>query len=85
MTAAELRPTTRGLAAVVVLVLLVTIAIVTGTLELVPLAVAIGVPLVVAPLLAHRRAHRALVDGEFHADVEPGTGEVGGSMRSGCR
>jgi uncharacterized protein (DUF58 family) len=76
-----LRPTTRGFAALGALVIVVTAAIVTGTPELAPLAVAIGVPLIIGPLLARRRARKAIDAAEIHAHVEPGTVEVGGSMK----
>ncbi len=59
----------------------VTTAVATGTPELAPLAVAIGVPLAVAPLLARRRAGQAMEAAEFHAHVEPGTVEVGTPMQ----
>jgi uncharacterized protein (DUF58 family) len=61
--------------------LVATAAIVTGTPELTPLVVAMGIPLVVGPLIARRRARRALAAAEFHAHVEPSTVEVGGLMQ----
>lgn len=81
MTTSVLRPTTRGVAALVAFVLVVAAAVVTATPELAPLAVAIGVPLAVGPILARRRARRALASAEFHAHVEPGTVEVGQPMQ----
>ena len=75
------RPTTRGLAALGAFGLVVAAALVTGTPELGPLAVIIGAPLAVSPLLAHRRAGRSIADAEFHAHVEPGAVEVGTSMQ----
>ncbi len=63
------------------LVVVVTAAVVTDTPELAPLAVAIGVPLMVAPLLARHWARRAIAAAEFHAHVEPGTVEVGEPMQ----
>jgi uncharacterized protein (DUF58 family) len=68
-------------AVLVVFVLVVTAAAVTGTPELAPLAVVIGVPLVAGPWLAHRRARTALAAVEFHAHVEPATGAVGCEMQ----
>jgi uncharacterized protein (DUF58 family) len=55
----------------------VVTAIVTGTPELVPLAIVIGVPLVVSPWLAHRRARAAIACLVLHAHVEPGAVEAG--------
>jgi len=81
LTTSVLRPTTRGVAALVALVVVVATAVVTGTPELAPLAVAIGVPLVVGPLLARRRARQAVAAAEFHAHVEPGSVEVGEPMQ----
>jgi uncharacterized protein (DUF58 family) len=75
-----LRLTLRGAAALGVLGLVVTAAILTGTPELSPLAVAIAVPLGVGPWLAHRRARQSLERAEVHAHVEPGTVEVGTGM-----
>ena len=74
------RPTVRGYAAALALGVVVTSAAVTGTLALVPLAVVVGVPLVAAPWLAHRRAHRALEVVEIHAHADPATVEVGSAM-----
>jgi uncharacterized protein (DUF58 family) len=68
-------------AALVALVLVVTTAVVTGTPELAPLAVALGVPLVIGPVLARRRARQAVAAAELHAHVEPGTVEVGEPMQ----
>ena len=81
MTTSVLRPTTRGMAALVAAVVVVTTAVVTDTPELAPLAVAIGVPLLAGPLLARHRARRAIAAAEFHAHVEPGTVEVGEPMQ----
>ncbi len=74
------RPTLRGVAVMVALVVVVTLAVVTGTPELAPLAVVIGVPTVVAPWLAHRRARQALTAIGLHAHVEPAAAEVGSTM-----
>jgi uncharacterized protein (DUF58 family) len=74
------RPTTRGLAAAVAFVVAVAVATVTSTPELVPLAVVIGFPLLLAPWLARRRARMALATVVLHAHVEPATEEVGGTM-----
>ncbi len=52
-------------------------AVVTGTPELAPLAVVMGVPLVVSPWLAHRRARVAITTLALHAHVEPGAVEAG--------
>ncbi len=75
------RPTLRGVAVIVALVVVVTLAVVTGTPELAPLAAVIGVPTVVAPWLAHRRARQALVAIDLHAHVEPAAAEVGSTMQ----
>jgi len=80
MKAPETRPTVRGLAALGAVGLVVVAAAVTGTPELTPLAVVIGVPLVISPWLAHRRARRTLAAMEIHAHAEPGAGEVGCEM-----
>ncbi len=74
------RPTLRGLAVLGTLVVVVTLAVVTGTPELAPLAVVIGVPAVLAPWLAHRRARQALAAVDLHAHVEPAAAEVGSTM-----
>lgn len=58
----------------------VTVAAVTGTPELAPLAVAIGIPLVAGPVLAHRRARSALAGTDVHAHVDPASAEVGSPM-----
>jgi hypothetical protein len=63
--------------ALVTLGFVVATAIVTGTPELAPLAVVIGVPLVVSPWLAHRRARSAITSLVLHAHVEPGAVEAG--------
>jgi hypothetical protein len=62
-------------------VIVVVAAVVTGTPELVPLAVVIGVPLVVCPLMALRRARHASVSVELHAHVEPGPVVPGTAMQ----
>jgi uncharacterized protein (DUF58 family) len=68
----HLRPTIRGIVALVTFGSVVATAIVTGTPELAPLAVVMGVPLVVSPWLAHRRARSAITSLVLHAHVEPG-------------
>jgi len=75
------RPTSRGLAASATFVLVVAVAGTSGTPELAPLAVVVGVPLALGPWLAHRRARRCLEAVELHSHVEPGTVEVGDEMR----
>ncbi len=81
MTAPVPRPTSRGLAALAAFGLVVASAVLTGTPELAPLAVLIGAPLAVSPLLVRRRARRSLADAEFHAHVEPAAVEVGTGMQ----
>jgi uncharacterized protein (DUF58 family) len=76
-----LRPTTRGLAAVGAFGLVVLSAVVTGTPELTPLAVAIGIPLVAGPVIATVRARRSIGIVEFHAHVEPAAVDVGSRMQ----
>ncbi|HEX7444679.1 MAG TPA: DUF58 domain-containing protein, partial [Acidimicrobiales bacterium] len=80
MSLSELRPTSRGIVALGTLVMVVVAAVVTGTPELAPLAVALGVPLVVGPVLALRRSSFALASVAFHAHVEPGAVEAGSTM-----
>ena len=70
----------RGLAAVVAFIAVVAAATVTSTPELAPLAVVIGMPLLLAPWLARRRARVALATVMLHAHVEPASVEVGGPM-----
>jgi uncharacterized protein (DUF58 family) len=81
MTPPAPRPTVRGVAALVAFGLVVVAAAATGTPELTPLAVVIGVPLVVGPWLAHRRARIAIAAMEFHAHAEPAAAEVGSEMQ----
>ena len=73
----KLRPTIRGILTLGTFVFVVVTAIVNGTPELAPLAVVIGVPLAVSPLLAYRRAGRANASLVLHAHVEPGAVEAG--------
>lgn len=74
------RPTLRGAGALAAVALIVVLAATTDTPEVAPLAVVAGVPLLVAPWLAHRRASRALELAAFHAHTEPATVEVGAPM-----
>lgn len=74
------RPTIRGVAALAAFGLVVASAAATGTLELAPLAVVIGIPLLVAPWLVLRRARRAMDATELHAHAEPAAAEVGSTM-----
>jgi uncharacterized protein (DUF58 family) len=74
-------PTLRGVAALVAFVFVVVAAAVTGTPELTPLAIIIGLPLAVSPWLAHRRARQAQAVAELHAHIEPGAVEVGREMQ----
>jgi len=53
------RPTRRGVGAIVLLTGLVAVALGTGTHELLPLTVAVGIPVVLAPMSAFLRARRA--------------------------
>jgi uncharacterized protein (DUF58 family) len=75
------RVTARGLAVFATFGLVVVIATLTSTPELTPLAVTLGVPLLLGPWMAGRRAQSALATAELHAHVEPGTVEVGGEMQ----
>ncbi len=81
MTTSVLRPTIRGVAVVCAFGVVVVAGFVTDTPELAPLAVVIGVPLAVSPVLAYLRTRRTLRATEFHAHVEPGTVAVGSSMQ----
>ena len=74
------RPTLRGVAAMGAVGLVVTSASITGTPELAPLAIVIGVPILLAPWLAYRRARRSGGAVELHAHVEPAAAEVGSAM-----
>jgi uncharacterized protein (DUF58 family) len=73
-------PTLRGVAALGAFGSVVAAAVVTGTPELTPLAIAIGLPLAVSPWFAHHRARQAEAAG-LHAHVEPGAVEAGCEMR----
>ncbi len=75
------RVTARGLAVFATFGLVVVVATLTSTPELTPLAVTLGIPLLLGPWLADRRARSAMATTEFHAHVEPGTVEVGGEMQ----
>ena len=75
------RVTARGLAVFSTFGLVVVIATLTSTPELTPLAATLGVPLLVGPWLAGRRARSGLATAELHAHVEPGSVEVGGEMQ----
>ena len=77
MGVTELRPTIRGIVALLTFGFVVVTAIVTGTPELAPLAVVIGVPLVAGPWLAHRRSRSATTSLVLHAHVEPVAVEAG--------
>jgi uncharacterized protein (DUF58 family) len=71
------RPTRRGLGVLTAVVGLLTLTLATATPELVPLVVAVGLPLVVAPVSAtarSRRARRTLVLGAL---VSPPMSSVG--------
>ncbi|MGD0880797.1 MAG: DUF58 domain-containing protein [Acidimicrobiales bacterium] len=81
MRPSQLCPTSRGVAALGVLGVIVVAAAVTRTPELVPLAVAIGVPLVLCAWLTLRWARRAGASAELHAHVEPGPVAPGSPMR----
>jgi uncharacterized protein (DUF58 family) len=74
-------PTLRGVAALGAFGFVVAAAVVTGTPELTPLAIAIGLPLVVSPWFAHHRARQAKAAAGLHAHVEPAAVEAGGEMR----
>ena len=76
----DLRATSRGIAVLVTFVLVVAAAVLTGTPELAPLAVALGIPLAVSPVLALRRSRFARTSVAFHAHVEPGAVEAGTLM-----
>ncbi len=74
------RLTARGLAVFAVFGLVVGTAIATATPELAPLAVVVGIPLLLGPWVAGRQARTAVATTEFHAHVEPGSVEAGGKM-----
>lgn len=80
MSLSNVRPTSRGIVALGTFALVVAAALVTGTLELAPLAVALGIPLAVSPVLAYRRSSFATASVAFHAHVEPGAVEAGSMM-----
>ncbi|MGH9079679.1 MAG: DUF58 domain-containing protein [Acidimicrobiales bacterium] len=73
------RPTARGVVVLSAFGLVVLAAGTTGTPQLAPLAVVIGVPLLVGPWIAYRRARRARVVVAFEAHIEPGRVAVGGT------
>jgi uncharacterized protein (DUF58 family) len=75
------RPTPRGVGALGAFVLVVVAAAASGTPELVPLAIVLGLPLAASPWLAHRRARRAAACGELHGHAEPSAVEVGQVMQ----
>ena len=77
MRSSDLRPTMRGIVTLVTFGFVVVTAVVTGTPELAPLAIVIGVPLVVSPWLAKRRARSAIASLWLYAHVEPGVVEAG--------
>jgi len=81
VTTSVLRPTIRGVAVLSTFGVVVVAAFVTDTPELASLAVVIGVPLAVSPLLARVRARRTFNAAEFHAHIEPGAVAVGSSMQ----
>ena len=74
------RPTRRGLGVLAVLVGLLILTVVTGTPELVPLVVAVGLPLLIAPVSASVRAGRARARLVMSAVVTPPTSAVGGEI-----
>jgi hypothetical protein len=74
------RLTARGLAVFALFGLVVATATATDTPELAPLAVVVGIPLLLGPWLAGRRAQAAWAGAEFHAHVDPATAGVRGSM-----
>lgn len=71
------RPTSRGLGTLGLLVGLVVVVLVTDTDQLVPLTVAMGVPLLMAPPWAAIRARRARARLAVAATVSPRMGAVG--------
>lgn len=74
------RPTRRGLGVLAVLAGLVALTLATDTSELVPLAVGIGLPLVLAPLAASWKARRARRGVAVAALTSPPMGPVGGEI-----
>jgi len=76
-----MRPTFRGVVTLGAFGLVIAAAVTTGTPELAPLAVVIGIPLLAGPVLAHRRAHFAIASTALHAHVEPGAVEAGSAMQ----
>lgn len=81
MSRSTLRPTLRGIVALGTFGLVTASAVATDTPELAPLALAIGIPLVVSPVLARRRARFANTSVALHAHVEPGAVEVRTTMQ----
>ncbi len=81
MSPPKLRPTSRGIVTLGAFGLVVAAAVTTGTPELAPLALVIGIPLLAGPVLARRRAHFAVASVALHAHVEPGAVEAGTPMQ----
>jgi uncharacterized protein (DUF58 family) len=74
------RLTSRGLGVLAVTVALLILALVTTTPELVPLVVAAGLPLLLSPVSASRRAHRARAGLAMTAAVSPPVTTVGAGI-----
>jgi uncharacterized protein (DUF58 family) len=77
------RPTRRGAGVIVVLTAMVVLVVGTGTGELLPLTVAIGVPVVAAPISAFLRARRARARLSVTAAASPAMSVVGGEVSLG--
>jgi uncharacterized protein (DUF58 family) len=74
------RPTWRGAVAVALFVGVLVVAVGTGTRELLPLTVAIGIPVVAAPLSAFLRARRARARLSVTAAATPSMSVVGADV-----
>lgn len=74
------RPTGRGVGGAAVVVGLVILAVGTGTTELVALTVAVGLPVIVAPFAASRRARRVRLRLAVDSSVSPALSVVGGDI-----
>lgn len=74
------RPTRRGVGVLSVFGGLVALAVGTGTSELAPLAVAVGLPVLVAPAAASIRARQVRSRLALDASVSPALGVAGGDM-----
>lgn len=77
------QPTRRGVAVTGTLLVLLVVAVATGTPALVPILVAAGLPVLVAPLIAGARARTAEQELVVTAQVESAVVPVGATSRLG--